>query len=124
MNYSSKTGSRGLFRFLNIIVFFVFLTNATTILAQQLGGITGRYTDSNGSAMGTAMIALYDSNRRMITSTFSSSNGNFTFSGIQPGTYFLQFSKNGAPDVWHGGGNGQPITVGNSNVTINFQRVL
>ena len=83
--------------------------------------IAGKYTDSNGSALGYNSVTLYDANRRMITTTVTKTDGTFTFSGLQSGTYYLQFSKSGAPDVWHGGGNGQAVSVGNSNVTVNFQ---
>ena len=97
-------------------------SNATVNFQYPQGlNITGRYTDSDGSNMRMSMVALYDSNRRMVTSTMTGTDGRFTFSGLQSGTYFLQFSKSGAPDVWHGGGNGQAVTVGNSNVTVNFR---
>ncbi|MCL2442750.1 MAG: carboxypeptidase regulatory-like domain-containing protein [Treponema sp.] len=121
MKSSLEMGLRGLFGLLNKIVFIIFLVNATAVFAQQLASITGRYTDSDGSNMRMAMVAIYDSNRRMVTSTMTGTDGRFTFSGLQAGNYFLQFSKSGAPDVWHGGGNGQAVTVGNANVTVNFQ---
>ena len=118
MKCSLKSAQINVFKLLMIIV---FLLNVTIIFSQQLGGIIGRYTDSDGSNLTFESIVLMDSNRRMVTSTSSGSNGTFTFSGIQPGTYYLRFSKSGAPDVWHGGSNGTAITIGNSNVTVNFQ---
>ena len=121
MNKALRTGSCDTFRLLNFVLFFVFIINTTALFAQQLGGITGRYTDSDSSNMRMAMVTLLDSNRRVVTTAMTGTDGTFTFSGLQAGNYFLRFSKSGAPDVFYGGGDGQSVTVGNANVTINFQ---
>jgi Carboxypeptidase regulatory-like domain len=54
------------------------------------GHLSGMVTDASGAAIGGADVRLMDENNAVIARTNTESDGQYTFSGVSPGTYRLE----------------------------------
>jgi hypothetical protein len=59
------------------------------------GHLSGMVTDAMGAAIPGADVRLMDENNAMIAITNTESNGEYTFSGISPGTYRVEMEHQG-----------------------------
>ena len=82
----SICGMRKKYIFLGLIL----ITKITVSLAQS--SISGQLIDSSdGSALGFASIALYESaDSSLVTGSISSEDGQFVLEKVKPGNYYLQ----------------------------------
>jgi len=83
--------------------------------------IAGLYTNSDGGVLLESGVNLFNSQKIKIAETYTVNEDAFIFSDLQSGTYFINFYKSGAPDVWYGGVEGEPVILGDSDISINFQ---
>jgi len=81
-------------------------------------GIAGRYLGRDGGAMGVTQVRLYDSRKRRIEVMRSAADGSFRFSGLQPGAYYLEFSRSEGHSFWYGGATMSAIIVGSAMVSV------
>ena len=65
------------------------------LLAQTLGEITGRVTDSSGAAVADAAIAVTNINTNAGRQTVSTASGDYTFPSLPPGVYNVKVEKTG-----------------------------
>jgi hypothetical protein len=79
------------FILLNLVLLLVFSTN---IFAQGSSSVSGTVTDSQGNAVAGANVTLI-SEQNTKRNTVTSSEGNYTFPQIQPGTYKLEVEAKG-----------------------------
>ncbi|MCL2793632.1 MAG: carboxypeptidase-like regulatory domain-containing protein [Spirochaetaceae bacterium] len=90
--------------------------------SQSFLAITGICTNYDGKVIpsGHFNVRLYNSQKVQIERTnVLSSDGEFSFFPLQPETYYLKFSKLGAPDVWYR--DGEPIILKDTDIHINFR---
>ena len=83
----------------------VFLLFGVFPLAAQIatGGVTGTVLDPSGAALPGANITLTNVATGVNTATRSTATGNYSFSGLPPGTYTIQASASGFQNyVVHG----------------------
>src|SRR5271157_3401591 len=66
------------------------LLAVTGTLAQTSGQISGHVTDSSGAVLPKVAITLTSAATGAARSTFTTSDGDYTFPDVQPGTYSLQ----------------------------------
>ena len=59
------------------------------------GRLSGMVTDATGAAMGGANVRLMDENNAVIATTNTESDGQYTFSGVSPGTYRVEIEHPG-----------------------------
>ncbi len=72
------------------------------------GKITGTITDVNDLPLSNASLTLYDSTGTPVSysyggSTNSDTNGNFSFSNLKSGDYYIKCFSSGTPETWYGG---------------------
>src|SRR5581483_1361673 len=68
----------------------VFLLGAFAANAQNItGSLSGRVIDAQGAAVSNAVVTVSEASRNFATKTNTTTAGDFTFAGLQPGTYSL-----------------------------------
>jgi Carboxypeptidase regulatory-like domain/TonB-dependent Receptor Plug Domain len=72
-----------------------FCHPATTWAQIDAGGITGIVKDASGGAVANATITLTNDNTAISTVATSASNGDYSFNGLNPGTFTLSVTSNG-----------------------------
>ena len=90
------------------------------VLAEAPSALSGTYLDSDGSPLSISAVSLFDSTGERLLTSVTNMKGAFEFSGIKVGDYLLKFTKSGAPDVWYGGDDKSPVTVGKAGATVKF----
>jgi len=88
--------------------------------SATMPGIEGTYYDPDGNPLGYASVALYDASQVKVCGMVTAVDGSFRFSGLQAGSYYLEFSMPGAPPVWYGGEYRTPVIVGNTMLSLAF----
>lgn len=91
------------------------------------GTITGRLSTSAGAGVGEAWVGLYNEvDYGFVEGTMTDADGRYTFSGIDPGSYLVEFSPSDGPnqfyrqksDMWEA----DPVTVAEgATVTVDDQ---
>ncbi len=71
---------------------------ATSGMAQSNGSISGRVTRLNGSGLGGVVVTITERSVAAVTDA----NGSFSFTGLPPGTYRVDFSIGDQADVSEG----------------------
>jgi hypothetical protein len=69
-------------------------THAAMLTAGN-GRLSGMVTDATGAAVGGANVRLMDENNSVIATTNTESDGQYTFSGVSPGTYRVEMESPG-----------------------------
>ena len=78
-----------------IAIMLLLLASALTALGQTSASLSGTVTDSNGSAVIGAKITVSDPSKNLQIETKTSSDGNFSFPTLQPGTYNVTVEAQG-----------------------------
>ena len=91
------------------------------VLAEAPSALSGTYLDSDGSPLSISAVSLFDSTGERLLTAVTNMKGVFEFSGLKAGDYLLKFTKSGAPDVWYGGDDKTPVTVGSGDVRVKFR---
>lgn len=79
-----------------------YTANATMVKSAAISGVVTRGID--GVAIGGAAVQLYDADQVLLMTTYSDwSDGNYRFSGLTDGTYFVRFSAASYVTNWHDG---------------------
>jgi hypothetical protein len=80
---------------------FVFLSFclAATLFGQALSSVSGTVADPTGAVIANAKVVLANADTGAQRSTLSDSQGRYSFSQVQPGTYRLTAQASGFSDV-------------------------
>lgn len=97
--------------------------------AAEKGTISGRLTTSAGAGVDQAWVGLYrESDWGFMGGTMTDADGRYTFDGVNPGTYLIEFDPSDGPsqfyrqkpDIWEA----DPVTVtAGATVTVDDQLV-
>ncbi len=71
------------------------VVNTKTVLATGTGGMTGILTDPNGAVIPRVTVTATHSTNSWIYETMTGEDGSYTFAGLPPGLYEVQFSAGG-----------------------------
>ena len=88
--------------------------NVTMITGETIvtrGTISGTITDPSGFPMQSARVSLYNTKGESVGNSYGDASGNYLFSSILDGTYYLQFSTTGLQPVWYGGVKSMPAST-------------
>jgi hypothetical protein len=104
------------------VLLLVFSTIFPSVLLGQLTSatLTGRVTDSTGSAIPNALVTATDSTTGVIIHAETDGQGDYALTGLAPDTYRLIFSKDGFQSY---GQNGLIVTVG-QRATVNAELLV
>ena len=69
-------------------------THAATLMRGN-GPLSGTVTDPSGAAVSGANVRLLDENNGVIAQTSTESNGQYSFSGVSPGSYRVEIERQG-----------------------------
>jgi outer membrane receptor protein involved in Fe transport len=81
-------------RFLLVLLFLSFLTNAQTITNHK-GVLSGKIIDEKSEPLPFANITVFDSNRKILLGGITSENGEFTLTNIPLEKLIVEISYNG-----------------------------
>lgn len=73
-----------------LMVFFLFLTNAS---AQTSGSVSGKITDATGAVVAGAEVSLLSAQQLVLRSVVTNSSGEYQFEGIADGSYIVQATR-------------------------------
>ncbi len=90
-----KANSATLVRYRLLLLPLVLLVACLTGLAQQNSTITGTVLDKNGAVIPGADVSLTQQQTGFTSKSVSNDNGNFTFPGLNVGTYDLKVTAKG-----------------------------
>ena len=78
-----------------LVAFSVFLFLAAFAIAQDTGQITGTVHDSSGASIPNAQVKVSSPERGIVRDTVSNSTGEYSVSGLPPGTYNVRVTVQG-----------------------------
>ncbi len=84
-------------RFFPLLAMLVLLS--ASVLAQTSGSLSGTVQDAQGGVVAGAKVMVSDVTRNFQLDTTTSSEGTFTFTTLQPGTYSVTIEANGFKKV-------------------------
>ncbi|MGW3786156.1 MSCRAMM family protein [Micromonospora chokoriensis] len=109
------------------VVAMLVLPGATPAQAADTGAVSGRLTTSAGTAAADVFVQVYKAgNYSSIGSTNTDADGNYTFDGLNPGSYVVGFVPWPRPDQYHHQkmelSDADPVTVSaGATTTVNEQ---
>jgi hypothetical protein len=81
--------------FNSLVMFAVAFFASLSVQAQTTGSLTGTITDPNGAVVAGANVTLKNNSTGVETTAVTGSNGAFTFTALQPGSYSVIVAASG-----------------------------
>lgn len=91
-----------------LIILVAFITFACS---KEEGSVTGIASADDGNVLSGITVKLYTDNAMILTETTTDSNGNYTFSGLEEGNYYIAATITVDGEVWDSGNTPQMVFV-------------
>jgi hypothetical protein len=98
------------------LVYILILLFAATACSKDSGTITGKASADGGKVVQGITVKLYDEKANFMVETLTDGQGNFSFSKLASGNYYVAATITVGSDVWDTGNNPQLLYVGDDIV--------
>jgi len=93
------------------ILFITLIVFASFACSKDTGTIIGTASADGGNVLSGITVKLYDEDANMLTQTTTDNAGNFSFSGLEAGNYYIGATITVGSDVWDTGNRPQMVFV-------------